>query len=562
MKVCPTCRLRYSDDDFACLVDGAPLQVMTDPRIGSVLGGRYTLEEVLGRGGMGTVYRARQNVGDRLVAVKVLHERFADDEALRTRLEREARSTRQLAHPNIIDILDFGLTPQLVPYMVMELLHGEPLDQPIKRDGAFEIDNALMLGLHLSRGLARAHDFGVIHRDVKPENVFICRSDDNTRVAKLMDFGIALSPNDRRLTGAGEFLGSPRYMAPERFQARSEVTPASDLYAFGMVLYEMVVGKLPFHSQSMAGWVLHHMETEPEELQSVRPDCPPLLSRLVSELLSKDPGHRPVDAHAVVNTLGTMASEKAKRIRKVSIYSREVPVPDERARIGAWRERARLYQLMVDRVWPPGSEPPDDVANDLAELHGALGRLEALRAEAQRLEEAVTEEDARVEADRERLVHAVDTLARDLSQARSKTRQQGGAPEGAREHLERYRTALARVIQLDATHGSTPTPTALGALRDATAAYADWLNASAPSPARDLQFQLDALRERIARLERDSRAGQDARKQQLRANAEERSQLEQRVLRLSRALGDALRRFPQNRDLFRKMRGGTMRAIN
>lgn len=561
MKVCPTCRLRYSDDDFACLVDGAPLQTMTDPRIGSVLGGRYTLEEVVGRGGMGTVYRARQNVGDRIVAVKVLHDRFADDDALRERLEREARSTRQLAHPNIIDILDFGLTPQLIPYLVMELLHGEPLDQPIKRDGAFEYDKAIMLGLHLARALARAHDFGVVHRDVKPENVFICRSDDGTRVAKLMDFGIALSPNDRRLTGAGEFLGSPRYMAPERFQSRAEVSPASDLYALGMVLFEMVAGELPFHSQSMAGWVLHHMETMPPELGSVRADCPPLLSRLVSELLAKDPGHRPVDAHAVVNALGGMASEKAKRIRKVSIYSREEAVPDDLARIGAWRERARLYQLMVDRVWPGGAQPPQEVEHDLAELHGALGRLEALRAEAQRLEEAVTKEDARVEADRERLVHAVDTLARDLSQARAKTRQQGGAPGAAREHLERYRTMLARVIQLDATHGSTPSPTALEALRETTAAYADWLNASAPSPTRDLQFQLEALREQISRLERDSRAGQDARKQQLRANADERSQLEQRVLRLSRSLGETLRPFPQNRDLFRKMRGGTMRAI-
>jgi len=560
VKVCPTCRLRYNDDDFACLVDGAPLQVMTDPRIGSVLGGRYTLEEVVGRGGMGTVYRARQNVGDRVVAVKVLHDRFADDEDLRERLEREARSTRQLAHPNIITIFDFGLTPQLIPYLVMELLHGEPLDQPIKRDGAFGTDNALMLGLHLARGLARAHDFGVVHRDVKPENVFICRSDDGTRVAKLMDFGIALSPNDRRLTGAGEFLGSPRYMAPERFQARAEVTPASDLYALGMVFYEMIAGELPFHSQSMAGWVLHHMETMPPELVTVRPDCPPLLSRLVAELLAKNPGHRPVDAHSVVSTLGTMASEKAKRIRKVSIYSREVPVPDELARIGAWRERARLYRLMVDRVWP-GSDPPHEIANDLAELHGALGRLEALRAEAQRLEEAVSKEDARVEADRERLVHAVDTLAGELSQARARTRQQGGAPEATRDHLERYRTHLARVIQLDATHGSTPTPTALEALRETTAAYADWLNASAPSPTRDLQFQLDALRQRIANLERDSRAGQDARKQQLRANADERSQLEQRVLRLSRSLGEGLRPFPQNRDLFRKLRGGTMRAI-
>ena len=563
MKVCPTCRLRYGDDDLACLVDGAPLAPMTDPRIGGVLGGRYVLEEVIGRGGMGTVYRARQTAGERVVAVKVLHERFADDEVLRERLDREARSTGQLAHPNIVDILDTGLTPSLTPYLVMELLSGEPLDQPLKRDGAFELDRALMLGLHIGRALARAHDFGVVHRDVKPENIFLCHSDDGSMVAKLMDFGIALAPGVRRLTTAGEVLGSPRYMAPERFRARTDDAPASDLYSLGMVLFEVLAGQLPFHSESMAGWVLHHLETEPPPLESLVPGCPPPLARLIAELLSKEPSHRPVDAHAVVATLGTMASAEARRVQKVSIYSREAPVADERARLGAWRERARLYQQMVERVWPASATPPEAVEHDLAELHGALGRLDALRGEAQRLEEAVSAEEARIEGDKERLVHAVDVLAQDLSAARARTRSQGGTNPGAEatQHLQAYRTSLARVIQLDAAQGSTPTEMAVRALREALGAYEKWLAASAPSPTRDLEFQLDSLRRQVEVLEAESREQQERRKQQLQANAEERGHLEQRVLELSRTLGAALRPFPQNRDLFRKMRHGTMRAI-
>ena len=559
MKVCPTCRLRYADEDSACLVDGSSLVPMTDPRIGAVLGGRYTLEEVLGRGGMGSVYRARQ-AGERVVAIKILHDRFADDPALRERLEREARSTRQLAHPNIVEVLDFGLTERLVPYLVMELLEGEPLDQPLKRAGAFELDEALMLGLHLARGLARAHDFGVIHRDVKPQNVFVCESDEGTRVAKLMDFGIALAPGDRRLTGAGEFLGSPRYTAPERFRDREEVTPASDLYALGVVLYEMIAGHLPFASQSMAGWVLHHLETVPPELATLAPRCPGKLSELVAELLAKDPHRRPVDAHSVVNTLGSMASEKARRVRQVSTISREVAVPGELARLDAWRERARLYALMVDRVWP-AIEPPTAIAAELAELQGALGRLEALRNEAQPLEDAVSAEEERQKSDRRRLAHAVDTLAQDLSQARSETRLQGGRDESASDHLERYRTQLARVIHLDAANGSTPTPGALDALREALGAYEAWLATTASSPTRDLEFQLEALRDQMERLDAESREGQDGRKQQLRANAEERAQLEQLVIGLSRALGESLRPFPQTGDLFRRLRGGTMRAI-
>jgi hypothetical protein len=138
----------------------------------------------------------------------------------------------------------------------------------------------------------------------------------------------------------------------------------------------------------------------------------------------------------------------------------------------------------------------------------------------------------------------------------------GGAETGqADEHLEAYRDHLARVVQLDASHGSTPTPRAVEHLEGALASYRKWLEASKPSPTRDLEFQLDSLRGRIAGLEAESHVVIDRYKQQLRASSEERSQLEQRVLELSRSLGKALRPFPQNRDLFRKLRGGTMRAL-
>ena len=534
---------------------------MHDPRIGAFFGGRYTLIEVLGRGGMGTVYRARASIGERTVAIKVLHDRFADDTDLRERLEREARSTQQLAHPNIIEILDFGLTAELIPYMVMEELHGESLDQPLKRNGAMSVDTAVPLALHMARGLGRAHDFGVVHRDIKPQNIFICRTDDGEPVAKLVDFGIALAPGDRRLTGYGEVLGSPRYMAPERFQARHDVTPASDLYGLGVVLFEMIAGTLPFHSESMAGWVLHHLETLPPDVRTLAPECPALLAELIAELLAKAPGERPVDAHAVVAALSRLATADALRVRRASVHSRELRSAGEEARLGAWRERARLYQQMLERIWPRGDGPPE-AQQPLAELHGALGRLEALRAEARRLDQEVGAQDERLRSDRERIGHAIDTLAKDLSRARAQARERGEpADSGAAEPMQRYRAALAEVIDHDARRGDVPAPGARRALAEALDAYDAWLASLAPSAERDLEFQLQALRDRATGLDNEARAGRERRLRQLSVNAEEREHLEQRVLQVSRSLGETLRPFPQVRDLFRRMRRGTLRAI-
>ncbi|MBZ0118364.1 MAG: serine/threonine protein kinase, partial [Sandaracinaceae bacterium] len=247
MRVCSQCKLRYYDSDRStCAIDGAPLVDAPDPRIGSVLGGRYILEELIGEGGMASVYRARHTLVDRPFAVKILRGELARDPTLRERLRREGRSAAALTHPNIVEIYDFGTTDDGAPYLVMELLtNGKTIRHILREEGAPPLGLTIEIAIQIARGLARAHDFGVVHRDLKPENVFVLEAADGRTLVKIVDFGIARTHQDPHLTSLGEILGTPQYMAPERATSR-DVGPSADLYSFGVMLYELVTGHLPF----------------------------------------------------------------------------------------------------------------------------------------------------------------------------------------------------------------------------------------------------------------------------------------------------------------------------
>ncbi len=557
MKVCPRCRLRYEDAALYCLVDGAALEQLADPRIGTLLAGRYLIEEVLGRGGMATVYRAQHSLGRRQVAVKVLHECFADDLVFHERFAREAEKAKALAHPNILEVYDFGRTDDGLPYLTMELLDGRPLDQALKRRGSFDAAETIALGLQIARGLSRAHDLGVIHRDVKPENIFLCRSDDGTPVVKIVDFGIAIQRDDRRLTVDGQMLGSPRYMAPERFRAKQLVLPASDLYALGLILFEMLTGRFPFESENITGFLLHHMETPPPRVRSLAPTCPPALDDLVDELLAKDPTQRPVDAHAVVAALEAMAPESARRVRVVSALSPQLRESGVALRLEAWAHRAATYAQMLDRSWPNG-DAPKDLAERVAELHASIARLRTLHKSAKTTEDALGGLEARVKADRERLGHAIQELAEDLSKAKARVR--GSTlrtlPGEAGSWAGAYRAALSKAMELDMRHPSSPSPEVLSALEEAKAAYEQWIVEQRISGASDLEFQIDALRRRLADLDEEARSERDRMAKVLEANGEERARLEDRLVDLSRELNAELSQRSDLTDLFARLRAG------
>ena len=556
VRVCPGCQLRYADETVYCLACGEALQALTDPLIGTVLAGRYLIQGVLGRGGMAAVYRAQEENGGP-VAIKVLHAHFADDEVLRTRFEREAQATAQLAHPNIVAILDVGMTAQNVPFLAMELLEGESLDAVLERDGAMAAARVLAMALQLSRGLSRAHDFGLVHRDVKPENIILCQDDAGETVVKLVDFGIALAPDDPRLTARDVILGSPRYMAPERFRGSAASTPATDLYSLGVVLFEMCAGQPPFESETLAGYVMHHIESEAPRLRSVAPSTPPVLDDLVHELLKKNPADRPQDAHAVVARLDAVATAAQRRVRHASVLS-VTSTSSESLRLDGWSERVRVYAQMLARAFPGGA--PSALAAQGAELQGTVARLRRLQGRSAELSERSREAAAELQQARERLGHAVEVLARDLSERRREAGRAlvpGGFVGG---WADAYRAALALAVELDMREPDRPSEDGRAALRDALAAYEGWLESTQDEVLHDLEFQLSVLRSTLEKREREAQDERARITVTLTEIGHERGALESALLALAQELESALRPRAELAALFARLDASTRSA--
>ncbi|MDL4819089.1 serine/threonine-protein kinase [Actinomadura opuntiae] len=282
---------------------------MTDgPRLaaGTELDGRYRLESVLGRGGMGEVWRAVDTRLRRPVAVKALPAELADVPGAMERFEREAEAAAALQHPGITVVFDVGRTDDGLAYLVMELLEGEDLRTVVRRHpGGLPVGEAVAFAVQLADALAAAHSRGIVHRDIKPANLFVLA---DGRL-KLCDFGIAgLADAATRLTQDGGSVGTPLYMAPEQFRGEA-ADFRSDLYAFGCVLHELLTGDPPFRSGSgLPGLLYAHLNEPPPRVGAVRPDVPPQLERLVLDLLAKAVDQRPASAAAVASFLRATAN--------------------------------------------------------------------------------------------------------------------------------------------------------------------------------------------------------------------------------------------------------------
>jgi serine/threonine protein kinase len=261
---------------------GLPFASMSE----EVIAGRYELVELIGRGGMSTVWRAHDRLLDRTVAMKVLHEQFTRDEEYVERFRREARSVAQLSHPNIVTVIDRGEDDGR-QYIVFEFVHGENLKQLIERTGPLPVRDALLLSLQMGRALAFAHDRGLIHRDVKPQNVLLAGDGQ----AKMTDFGIARSVDVDGVTITGTVLGTSEYIAPE--QARGErVDALTDVYSLGVVLYELLTGGVPFRGENFVAVALRHVNEPPPDVLDERPDCPPRVAMAIDRAMAKDPAQR------------------------------------------------------------------------------------------------------------------------------------------------------------------------------------------------------------------------------------------------------------------------------
>jgi serine/threonine protein kinase len=265
-------------------------------RPGRPLGGRYRMEALLASGGMGEVWAARDLLLDRVVAVKVLGPAFAGDGRAAERLRREARAAGRLEHPGIARVLDLGEGGGR-PYLVMELLEGESLAERIGRDGAMAPAEAARVVAEVADALEAAHRAGIVHRDVKPGNVFLGADG----AVKVLDFGIASAAGEAALT-TGDLIGTAAYLAPERALGQ-RATPAADVYALGVVLYELLTGRRPFEAGSDIELAMAHVHARPAPLAMAAPAAPPHLVAACERAMARDPSARPGSAAAFADLL-------------------------------------------------------------------------------------------------------------------------------------------------------------------------------------------------------------------------------------------------------------------
>jgi eukaryotic-like serine/threonine-protein kinase len=577
LKHCPTCNLRYPVEAVTCIVDRTPLLLVPDPLLGELIAGKYRIESVLGVGGMATVYLARTARLDRAVAVKVFRKDLSNDLKLRERFRRESTSTRRLAHPNIIEILDQGDMDDGTPFMVMEYLDGQTLEAFLKKTpGPMAIPQVLDLMSQVVAGLARAHDFQVIHRDLKPDNLYIVSMPDGTERMKILDFGIARCLLDSRLTGTGEIFGTPQYMAPERITS-IEAGPSADLYALGCIMFRCATGRLPFQAGDVTAFLIAHLREAPPSPRLINPEVPPEFEALMLQCLEKKPEQRPADARTVERAL-TALVQRHPRPRKMSgaFVARTPPARlahDMKATsaggmfssisIERWGRRTELFGEMVRRAFPTGADP---------RLYAALGRLRATvtamaEVHAQWLTDQ-TRADAIADRTRDaqlRFGRAMDSLSTDLFESReavtAATREAVASEAQAGPLLGPFLEAHADVLALGSSP-SRPTHevltryrTALAAL-EAAAPYADGLRDAQAERTRregdvkDLEFQIESLR---AQLERVSQSGEDEMQgvqRRLEIAATQLSAMEAELVRAASDLSVALRGRRDLDDLF------------
>jgi eukaryotic-like serine/threonine-protein kinase len=312
MLQCPKCLRQFDAGETVCPHDGTPLgadatvagedALPRDVLIGSTLDDKYRLEERLGEGGMGTVYRATHLLIERNVAIKVLSPRFVTDDAARERFRREARAAGRLQHTNAVTVTDFGETREGLVYLVMELLEGKSLREVLAHDAPLDPARAVSLMLQISAAVEAAHEAGIIHRDLKPGNIFLVQRPDSPYIVKVLDFGIAKIVADDgefnvadTLTGTGVMIGTPRYMSPEQCDG-APLTPASDVYSLGVILYEMLTGQTPFTGVSPLALALKHSSESPRPPRELVASIPPALEAVVLHALEKSSETRPSDA--------------------------------------------------------------------------------------------------------------------------------------------------------------------------------------------------------------------------------------------------------------------------
>src|ERR1041385_2991993 len=357
------------------MIDAQSTSSATDPFLGRTLDDKYLVEEPVGAGGMGAVYRARHLSMDRPVAIKFLHQRLVEDEAARNRFQAEARAAVKLCHPNAVSVTDFGQTSEGVHYIVMELLEGRTLREILNREAPLETARATSIMLQASDAVSAAHVAGIIHRDLKPSNILVTQSADQPAVVKVLDFGIAtfFADDDEDapvLAHTNTVIGTPRYMSPEQHNG-NELTPASDVYSLGVILYEMLAGMAPFTGSTPVEIAQKHANDPPHAPREIVAAIPEDVERIILKALEKQPADRFANAaefrHELLATAERLGLEhhalkSAPDIEALRDAGVESPSGRLVVDITRLREKRALSsgsnEIKVLGANPAGSQPP------------------------------------------------------------------------------------------------------------------------------------------------------------------------------------------------------------
>jgi len=540
----------------------------TDPMLGRVVAGRYRLEARAGEGGMGVVYRARHVLIDRVVALKLIRPDLRGETHLRAWMLREARAANRVDHAHIIDIHDIGETEEGELYLVMEYLVGTALSTELAR-GPMPLARGIDILEQMCAALARAHDLGVVHRDLKSDNILLSTRGGRKDFVKILDFGLAHLAMDPRLAPKGAVFGTPEYMSPE--QARGEEAgPQSDLYALGVLFFEMLTGQLPFRSSDRETLLEMQRTATAPKPRTIKPDVLPAAELIVLKLLEKDRRKRFQDAHHLHEELKALQRTIPSTTWEVNSQGELAPPPPppppQSAGVIEWANRAALFSRMVSRAYPSGNSPQDvqaavaqawDLASRASRLEGEVAshtrkleslerRGRALRAEIGRKVEELAHEESRALRDvaseqheASRIRELVQVAERGAAAARQQAEisvSQGQNPATLRTVYERAGAATA-LLEARKEHLLE---------REQKAGVKD-------AHARDLRRQIEELRAQLARyaeaLEEDLAQGRE----KVAARTREGLSFEKAFSEVSALLLNHLKSKPEVRDLLQEL---------
>ena len=350
-----------------CPVDAAVLQNPSDPLLGETLAGKYLVEKLIKRGGMGAVYRGKHVLMDKTVAIKVLRPALAVDDDVVRRFSREAKAASRISHPHAVSVTDFGEAENGVVFLVMEYLDGSTLKEVIRSEGAMPLTRVVEIVRQVTGALDAAHAQSVVHRDLKSDNIMLSQSDGGDW-AKVLDFGIAKiqqpeGVRDNDITAANLVVGTPQYMSPEQCSQLQPLDARSDIYSLGVIIYEMLAGRVPFTGESATMIMMQHVQDPPPSVRATRPDLPLAVDNVLTRALAKAPADRFQTAGELFAALSAAAGEEvsaAPRATETVATGPVIPAADDldEETVVRPRSEAPQYARAAENAAPPASVSP------------------------------------------------------------------------------------------------------------------------------------------------------------------------------------------------------------